>query len=190
MTDMILAIVKRGRARDLMKAAREAGAGGGTVNYARGTAPSTILAALGIADSRREVLRIFADQDESRRIADRMAKIGIKGSLAICGKEEGMENWTLVEVICEEGFGEEVMAVARKAGATGGTVVSAHGTSTEDDVKFFGSPLVPEKEIVMMVLENDVASAVVQAVEGLDVLKQKGRAVLFTLPVKHFVNLA
>ena len=53
---MLIVIVGKGQAKTAMKAAREAGACGGTVFSARGTASSTILAALGLGDSSKEVL--------------------------------------------------------------------------------------------------------------------------------------
>ena len=82
------------------------------------------------------------------------------------------------------------MATARRAGATGGTVINAHGTSTEDDVKFFGAPLVPEKEILMIVMKNEEADAVIDAISSMEILKKKGMGIVFSLPVKSFENLS
>ena len=59
--------------------------------------------------------------------------------------------YKLITVIVNSGYADDVMAVAKKAGASGGTILGARGTGTEEDVKFFGITLVPEKEILLIV---------------------------------------
>ena len=106
-------------------------------------------------------------------------------------REEGEmdNNWQLIEIIVEKGYSEDVMAKARKAGASGGTVINAHGTASEEDAKFFGISIVPEKEILLIVAKNDVADKVCDAVKEMDCLKKKGMGILFTIPVRNFVTL-
>ena len=189
----MMAIVNRKQSSAVMEVARKAGAPGGTVCYARGTASSTILAALGLGDSGKEVLSCFIPEEKEAEIMSAVRSTHAKGMVIVCpcsGEENGMNtDWTLIEVIVEEGYSEDIMAAARKAGAKGGTIINAHGTGTESDVKFFGTPIVPEKEILMIVMDSDKTQNVVDAINSLSVLKEKGRAVMFTLPVKSFVNL-
>ena len=52
--------------------------------------------------------------------------------------------------IVNEGFSDSVMDVARKAGATGGTVMRSRGTANAEAEKLFGITVSPQKEIVMM----------------------------------------
>ena len=166
----MIAIVGRGQADKVMSAAREAGAPGGTICNARGTASSSILAALGLGDTRKEVLFSVISRGNPDAILSAVHNVKAKGVVMMTDAvvdedyEEGKMDykWVLIEVICEEGYSEDIMVTARKAGASGGTVINAHGTSTEDDVKFFGAPLVPEKEILMIVMGssgNNTASA-------------------------------
>lgn len=191
--ELMMAIVNRKQSSAVMENARKAGAPGGTVCYARGTASSTILAALGLGDSGKEVLSCFIPEEKEAEIISAVRSTHAKGMVIVCpcsGEENGMNtDWTLIEVIVEEGYSEDIMAAARKAGAKGGTIINAHGTGTESDVKFFGTPIVPEKEILMIVMDSDKTQNVVDAINSLAVLKEKGRAVMFTLPVKSFVNL-
>lgn len=191
--ELMMAIVNRKQSSAVMENARKAGAPGGTVCYARGTASSTILAALGLGDSGKEVLNCFIPEEKEAEIMSAVRSTHAKGMVIVCpcsGEENGMNtDWTLIEVIVEEGYSEDIMAAARKAGAKGGTIINAHGTGTESDVKFFGTPIVPEKEILMIVMDSDKTQNVVDAINSLSVLKEKGRAVMFTLPVKSFVNL-
>ena len=191
--ELMMAIVNRKQSSAVMENARKAGAPGGTVCYARGTASSTILAALGLGDSGKEVLSCFIPEEKEAEIMSAVRSTHAKGMVIVCpcsGEENGMNtDWTLIEVIVEEGYSEDIMAAARKAGAKGGTIINAHGTGTESDVKFFGTPIVPEKEILMIVMDSDKTQNVVDAINSLAVLQEKGRAVMFTLPVKSFVNL-
>ena len=188
----LIAIVRKGQVKDVMAAAREAGAPGGTVCLARGTASSTILAALGLGDTRQEVLTSLIKKDKADAVLNAVHQAKAKGIAIVIESdmEDSMDcRWVLVEVICEEGYSEDIMAAARKAGAGGGTVINAHGTSTEDDVKFFGAPLIPEKEILLIVLPKDKADAVTEAISSMEIMKRRGGGIIFTLPVSSFVNL-
>ncbi len=193
----MIAIARKGQIKDIMAAARQAGAPGGTVCLAKGTASSTILAALGIGDTKQEVLFSVIRKENTKAILNAVHSVKAKGVVMIIDTaRDGMmevsdmnSGWVLIEVICEDGYSEDIMATARKAGAEGGTVINAHGTSTEDDVKFFGAPLVPEKEILMIVISRDKAEAVLNAINGMEQLKKKGMGIVFSIPVSNFMNL-
>ena len=194
MYKMMLAIVNKGDAAKVMASARAAGARGGTIANARGTASNSILAALGLGDSKKEVLYSMIDtenEDGMRNsvVGNSNAK-GILAFLPTLSEGCSMEyDWVLIQVICEKGYAEDIMAEARKAGATGGSVVHAHGTANADDAKFFGSPIVPEKEMLMIIERKDKAVAIVNAISKLEALNKRGKAVVFTLPVSSFSNL-
>ncbi len=188
---MLISIVMKGQAKEAMKAARSAGAPGGTICLARGTATHTILAALGLGDTMKEVLFSVVKDKDADRILQAVKSSKAKGmAMIIDDEEDSMDSgWRLIEVIAEKGYSEDIMAIARKAGAGGGTIINAHGTSTDDDVKFFGAPLVPEKEILMIVIEKSKADKVTEAIQSMEILKKKGMGILFTLPVTAFTNL-
>lgn len=187
----MLTIVRKGEAEKVMALARLAGAPGGTIIHARGTATSAILALLGLGDTHKEILVNVIDRKEKEKILRAVSRAKAKGVAFIVEEEdENMSaKWRLIQVISQDGMSEDIMAVARKAGAQGGTVITARGTSTEEDVKFFGSPLVPEKEILMIVAERERAEAVEKAIGEMKVLNKKGMGIVFTLPVSDFRNL-
>lgn len=193
----LVAIVKKGEASKLMSAARAKGAPGGSVISARGTATNSILAALGLGDTSREVLLSVVDREKLDEILSAVKRVRASGIALVIdafrgAEEEEMEmdgQYEMIQVICQDGYSEDIMAVARRAGAKGGTVVNARGTSTEQDVKFFGSPLVPEKEILMIVMEKSKAEAVRKAISQMEILNKKGMGIMFSVPVRDFVNL-
>ena len=193
----LVAIVKKGEASKLMSAARAKGAPGGSVISARGTATNSILAALGLGDTSREVLLSVVEREKLDEILSAVKRVRASGIALVIdafrgAEEEEMEmdgQYEMIQVICQDGYSEDIMAVARRAGAKGGTVVNARGTSTEQDVKFFGSPLVPEKEILMIVREKSRAEAVRKAISQMEILNKKGMGIMFSVPVRDFVNL-
>ena len=193
----MVAIVKKGEASKLMSAARAKGAPGGSVISARGTATNSILAALGLGDTSREVLLSVVEREKLDEILSAVKRVRASGIALVIdafrgAEEEEMEmdgQYEMIQVICQDGYSEDIMAVARRAGAKGGTVVNARGTSTEQDVKFFGSPLVPEKEILMIVMEKSRAEAVRKAISQMEILNKKGMGIMFSVPVRDFVNL-
>ena len=196
----MLTITGKGQSEAVMALARVAGARGGTVINARGTATNALLAALGLGDSHKEILINVIDEADEKAIISSITKAKAKGVTLVldCAwgdvddEEESSDmetSWQMIEVIIPDGMSEDIMAVARRAGAKGGTVISARGTSTEDDVRFFGAPLVPEKEILMIVIEKERAKPVIEAISNMEVLKKKGTGIIFTIPVRDFKAL-
>jgi nitrogen regulatory protein PII len=104
--------------------------------------------------------------------------------------ENKMESgYKLITVIVNDGYANDVMAAARKAGATGGTVLTARGTGTEDDVKFFGITLVPEKEMIMMVSKTENVASILAAVSALPNLSEPGGGIVYNMNVEEFFTL-
>ncbi|MBN1243795.1 MAG: P-II family nitrogen regulator [Spirochaetales bacterium] len=95
----------------------------------------------------------------------------------------------LVAFILNKGWADDAMAAARKAGATGGTVVAGRGTGREEDVRFFGITLVPEKEILLVLVEDEKADAVLEAVKTVPCLAEPGSGIAFRLEATDFVRL-
>ena len=74
---------------------------------------------------------------------------------------------------------EDVMDIARKAGATGGTILRGRGTASEIAVKLLGMEIEPEKELVMILLPSDLTEKVVNTLYNELKLDIPGNGVLF-----------
>ena len=97
MDKMLLAIVDKGDASKVMASARDAGATGGTIVNARGTASSSILAALGLGDSKKELLYSFVDSENSDKIKEKILTDGCaKGVLAFVPQCRRVLIWILI----------------------------------------------------------------------------------------------
>ncbi len=76
---LITCIVQRGEAEKIINAAREAGAQGATVNFARGTGIRERLGILGVAvEVEKEIINIVVSNDQADRIFE---KIYLAGNL-------------------------------------------------------------------------------------------------------------
>ena len=104
------------------------------------------------------------------------------------GEGMGASN-TLITCIITHGQADEIMRMARQAGARGGTILSARGTGTEDDVKFFGISLAPEKEMLLIVADGANAQSILEAVGRLPIFSEPGGGIMFTTPVEEFFTL-
>ena len=89
----------------------------------------------------------------------------------------------LIIAICNKGYTEDVMEVARAAGAGGGTVLHAKGTGTEFAEKFYGLHLVDEKEIIYIVAKKDLRNPIMQAISAGAGPGTRAPALVFSLPV-------
>jgi len=92
----------------------------------------------------------------------------------------------LITFIVSHGDAYDIMTAAREAGARGGTILEAHGTSRESDVQFFGMTLVSEKEMLIIVAERDQATNILNAVKDLPVFKKTGGGIIYTTDVNRF----
>ena len=59
-------------------------------------------------------------------------------------------NYELIVIIANSGHIDDVMDVARTAGADGGTVIHAKGTGAKFSDRFFGVSLADEKEVIFI----------------------------------------
>ena len=74
---LITAIVQRGKADDLVKAAQEAGAQGASIHYAHGRGVRERLGILGLAvEAEKEVINIIVSSDQVNRIFERLYRAG------------------------------------------------------------------------------------------------------------------
>ncbi len=104
----------------------------------------------------------------------------------IAGKKPGHE---LICVIANYGFADDIMAAARDAGATGGTIFRARGTGTEADGSFFGITIVPEKEMLMILVRAQDRDRILSAVRASPCLSEPGSGIVFAMPVTDFFPL-
>jgi nitrogen regulatory protein PII len=213
---LLVTVVEAEYGETVIAAAKQAGAPGGTKASGRGLADYKFPGGRPKADLEEKVIfTVIQDGWESiveavklaalaNRFTGRAIVIDVPKMLMRPGcapalaegnelkenEDNDMESGaTLIIGIINHGQADEIMAVARNAGAKGGTIINARGTGTVDDVKFFGISLAPEKEILMIVAEKGDAPAILEAVSGLPVFSEPGGGIVFTTKVDQFIVL-
>lgn len=206
---LLLSIVPHDQGEKLTAAAVEAGCGGGTVLMGRGLAKSNLMAVLGLGETTKDLIYMVVETPKKQVIIDAIVNATLRekadfGQLfsidvnsmlktgTITGEDTGMlteKSRELISVILNKGFADDAMAAARRAGAGGGTVINARGTAREDDEKFFGMHIVPEKEMLLIVVESEKKAAVLDAIRELKCLREPGSGIAFCSGVDDFVLL-
>lgn len=101
------------------------------------------------------------------------------------GEESSLKDtkYELLVTIANQGYTEQIMDAARKVHAAGGTVIHAKGTGTHLAEKFMGVTLVPEKEMVFIVVRKSQKNAIMKAIMDEAGTGTKAGAIVFSLPV-------
>ncbi|MBR4284233.1 MAG: P-II family nitrogen regulator, partial [Anaerotignum sp.] len=79
--------------------------------------------------------------------------------------EDGMEN-SMILVTVNQGFTEEVMETARKAGARGGTIIHARWAGSESTEEFYGITVQQEKEIIAIISPADKRNGIMEDINS------------------------
>lgn len=98
--------------------------------------------------------------------------------------------YTLICTIVNRGFSDDVMDAAREAGAKGGTVVYSHGAGMHEDNSFFGLSIHPEKELVIILADEETRKPIMKSIVDHIGLTSEGAGITFSLPVTHIGGIA
>ena len=211
---LLVSIVPHDSGELISNAAKSAGAGGGTIAMGRGTASNGVLQLLGLGDTSKDIVYIILEEEKCENVKTAIVqaseskkhfgvlftlnvgsfvKAGSNKSDVISeskGEETMAENtYQMINVIVNKGYAEDAMAAARKAGAGGGTIISARGTAKEGDAAFFGMTIVPEKDMLMILVPSDKKDAIVNAITELPCFDQAGSGIIFCNEAQNFTVL-
>lgn len=182
--------------------------------WAHGTASSEILNLCGLGETdktlsmaivrREDVKPLLKDLGKTLRLRSRGT--GIAVSLPINGlqasvmqllsrnetEEEPVQtpsNHALILVAVNQGFSDELMDVAREAGARGGTIVRGRRRGLADTVRFWGISLQEEQEIVAIVANRENRLDIMTAISKSFGPKSKAQGIVLSLPVEDIMGL-
>lgn len=212
MFKLIVSIVPHNSGELITNTAKQAGAGGGTIVMGRGTAQNGLVQLLGLGDTSKDIVYILVASDSAKLViekiketcASKKAHFGVLFSIDVDDfiksgftdkVNEGVKTmdsnntYEMINVIVNKGYAEDAMDAARKAGAGGGTIIGARGTAREGDAKFFGVEIVPEKEMLMILVPVEKKSDIVNAISSLPCFAKAGSGIVFCNPAKDFTLL-
>lgn len=104
-----------------------------------------------------------------------------------------MENeikYELIIVIVNKGYTDLAMNAATSKGARGGTQLSARGTGSKEIGKFYGIDIVPEKDVVLILVEKKIVDNVIKAIYDACGLDTQGAGIIFSLPVDDVIGIS
>lgn len=209
---MLVTITDRSLTKRFSTFYREQGLTVSMITVGNGTASSEILDYLGLDGSEKSVLFHFVTDDTWKNVKRQLrtnmkidipgigiaflmplSSIGGKKALSyltdgqnfLKGEESSLKDtkYELLVVIANQGYSELVMDAARKVHASGGTVIHAKGTGSEQAEKFLGVTLVPEKEMIFIVARKDQKNAIMRSIMDEAGTGTKAGAIVFSLPV-------
>ena len=185
--------------------------------FAKGTANSTIVDMLGLGEPDKAVTIAPLQTDLARKAINALQNelylgapdTGVAftiplngGSLGILQllsqsspKEESQEeismntDHSLVLAFVNQGYSEEVMSAARKAGARGGTVFHTRRVESDESAAFWGIPIQEEREIVLILAKKDQKKAIMEAISENCGAKTDAHGVVISLPVDEVAGL-
>ena len=178
----------------------------GIIIPGKGTINSSVLNFLGLKNQKRMVIDVLVEKEKVAKILDIVTEklklnepnhgivytTSVSAPACFSAQEESEtyaehreeENmFKKLTVIVNRGMADDVMDIARKAGVTGGTILHGRGTGSECAAKLFGIEIEPEKELLMMIVPNDLTEKVVHDLFEELQLCVPGNGILFTEPV-------
>lgn len=211
---LIISIVPHNCGEIITDASKKAGAGGGSIIMGKGTAENNILQLLGLGDSSKDITYVVIDesikdnviQEIIKATSEKKAHFGVLFSInvnsfiksgsqeSITQSEQGEKNmntnsYQMINVIVNKGYAEDAMAAARKAGAGGGTIIGARGTARENDSAFFGVKIVPEKDMLIILVPMEKKNDIIKAIQELPCLSEPGSGIIFCNEAQDFTLL-
>lgn len=127
-------------------------------------------------------------------IADALLEKAFMGEENIApGKEETVmtsENkHSLILISVNQGYTENVLDTAKSLGARGGTILRARWSGGKTLEKYPGISLQPEKEIIIIVVPNELRNRIMDAVNEQHGIRTEAQAVVCSMKVDHFVPI-
>ncbi|MDR1940010.1 MAG: P-II family nitrogen regulator [Clostridiales bacterium] len=91
-------------------------------------------------------------------------------------------------IIVNAGFSTEAVEITRRCGAKGATIINARG-SAGADYKFSGINYEPEKEIILSLVEDDIAQKIMDAIRDDAGISTPSHGICFCMPVERMTLL-
>lgn len=208
-------ILSENQCHKLERIAKEKDIHGGIVVLGKGTVKSATLNLFGIKSQKKEIVSILIEEKTARELMDYFTKelqlnepghgiayatAAITANQILCNRQdtrntgfnaEGKESmYKKLTVIVNRGMSDNVMDIARKSGVKGGTIIHGRGTGSEFTEKLLGVEIVPEKELVIILMPDELVDKVVNDLYHELHLDAPGNGILFVEPVVEVRGLS
>ena len=210
--EVVAAVVDVEQGEKVLRIYREEQAPVDFVCMAHGTARTEMLDLLGIGETAKAIVMCMVSRQTGVRLLKRLGRElemrypgrGIAFAIPITGiglrwhklltaadeEQKEVSRMHVVAVVMERGYTNVAMDAARKAGARGGTVISARGIAENEVKRFFGIEIQAEKEIVFLVVRSDEKQQVMTALMQAVGMKTRSHGIVLSMPLSAAIGLA
>ena len=98
-------------------------------------------------------------------------------------------SYAMITVAVREGFSDEVIDAATKAGASGGSVIRGRRRGTEAVVQFLGISMQEEQEFVMIIVPREKKSYIMNEISSACGLQTEAHGIIFSVPVDEVLGI-
>lgn len=99
-------------------------------------------------------------------------------------------HFKLIIALVEDTMTDAVMEAARKAGATGATVLNqARGEGIEETKTFLGLTLETQRDVVLFLVEEHLSRSILEKIADVGQFGAKGRGIAFQVDVEDAVGV-
>ena len=210
---MLVAITERGNGKNLTRRMETMGVGCLMRCFGQGTASSEMMDILGLGSSEKDIVLAMgkesAVEDVVHEYSDSFRSTARGGIMMVLSptavgnltatvlsmhnpsnvesrEVKPMKNehqHSLILITVNQGYTDPIMQTAKKAGATGGTVVRARLAGNDTDSIFQGMDLQPEREILAILAPDSIRDQVMDNVNKEFGLRSEAGGILCSLPV-------
>ena len=188
-------------------------------SVASGTASSEMLDLLGLGSPEKRLYMSILPKEYADAVLKRLKKLlrpGIAGGIAYTMPINGMSKYftyiysnknveeisesgkgeirmsnkySMITVIVNQGYSEEVMNAARSVGAGGGTVIHSRMISDESAQAIRSLDVQDEKEILMIVATEENKAAIMEEIGKKCGTHSDAKGVVFSVPIESVVGI-
>nr|WP_294469558.1 transcriptional regulator [uncultured Sellimonas sp.] len=98
-------------------------------------------------------------------------------------------SYAMIMVAVREGYSDDVIDAATKAGANGGSVIRGRRRGSEAVVQFFGISMQEEQEFVMIIVPREKKSFIMNAISSACGLQSDAHGIIFSVPVDEVLGI-
>lgn len=211
----VMVIVDKGRGDSILDYAEEHGFPRGTVIDAHGSADKSNIIQNLMLEPEKDIILIYTTREQAQCLAVLLtdylnlesANIGVLVILNLrqlvgvtlrtqvdcknymTKRKPDEPGYSIIFTIVENNKDEAVIQSAELAGSRGGTIIHARGSRSYLGKTFFPGSIEPEREIVIIIAENDKVQAICNRINTDLQLELTGKGIIFVAPVDRAIGL-
>lgn len=210
---ILFSIIERGKGKEYIEKLSQQRISFHIQSIGHGTAPSGMRDIFGLVNNEKDIVISFASEQATAAFINAQGRVDAKktyyGGLAmVCGLSainriaaeiftykdldtykgdltmENESKYNLILIAVNQGYSEEVMKVAKKAGATGGTIIRGRLAGTERLEQFDDIQVEEEREIISILAPLSSCKEIMDSVNIEFGISSKAKGIICALPVE------